>query len=201
MNWWTGAPPVQPANWQFLPQLTHLQPDQYFSKADFFQNPSKYPYIASFLEPDGHVSVADAVTSWNTNLQPLATSHTIIPPMVGQEGVQWLQEFIAACTGCTLDKGPIAFTVYVSTDDAGVADFKNHVKIMKDAFPARELWAANVGALGTVPEAQAEWLMRQLLPLLEAEPAIVRYAWNGDVSFWNNDTQTLTDLAKLYASL
>lgn len=202
MNWWHGAPPEQPSNWQFLPQLTHIEPDQWWPDADFRHDPSSYPYIASFLEPDGaKISIDDAVKSWNTNLEPLASSHTLIPPMVGQNGLSWLQDFIAACTDCTLDKGPIAFTVYCTADDGGVADFKNHLSEFKAAFPGRELWLANIGPLGDLEDVSAyKWLIGELVMLLESDPAVTRYAWNGDKSFWDDSTKTLSEVAKYYAS-
>ena len=197
MNWWEGPPPKQPKRWTFLPELTHLEPDEYWNDVIKSTKHSESPYIAGFLEPDiNNYDISAAVESWKANLEPLSKNFTLIPPIIGQNGLSWLQQFIKACRGCTFN-GPIAFNVYVSSDAAGVADFKNHVRSMKAAFPGRELWIPNTGLLGD--SGNKEWLMRRLIPLLDADDAITHYAWVGGDDFW--DGKNLTPLAKLYATL
>lgn len=200
MNWWHGAPPTKPDSWLFLPQLTQLQPDQWWANADFLKDPSLYPYIASFLEPGVNgISVSDAVASWKENLEPLATKHKLMSPMVGQNDLPWLKEFMAACDGCTME-GPIAFTLYTGADEDGINDFKNHVEEFTAAFPDKDVWAANIGLLGSDDPVEAEDLMRIVLPYLDGLDAITHYAWNSDGGiFW--DGTGLTPLAKLYGSL
>ena len=183
-----------------MPQLTHLEPDQWWEYATFREHPAPYPYIAGFLEPGVNgITVDDAVTSWKTNLEPLSSQHKLIPPMAGQNDLEWLKEFMSACSGCTFE-GPIAFTLYVSGDDAGVEDFKHHVDDWIAAFPGKEIWVANIGILADSDLSKSDWLMEQVVPYLDGVEEVTHYAWNGgDGAFW--DGAGLTPLAELYAKL
>lgn len=140
----------------------------------------------------------DAVKSWKTHLQPLSANHKLIPPIAGQNDLPWLMEFMSGCIGCTFD-GRIAFTLYVTPDEAGIADFKNHVKEYTDAFRDKSLWAANISILGDSDISKSDWLMRLIIAYLDRFDRISHYAWNGADSFWNGTG--VTPLAELYASL
>ncbi|KAK4892583.1 hypothetical protein LTR49_028577, partial [Elasticomyces elasticus] len=111
MNWWEGPSTGTPSDWLYLPQLNHLDPDKSWPAVTAGLNHTQSPYLAGFLEPnDQGYSIEDSVQSWRTNLEPLSKDFTLIPPIVGQNGLDYLQNFMAACTGCTLS-GPIAYTV------------------------------------------------------------------------------------------
>ncbi|KAI9843559.1 MAG: hypothetical protein M1837_006235 [Sclerophora amabilis] len=196
MNWWNGAPPNQPANWTFVPMLTHLEPDEFWKPNIESAKTENVPYIFGFLELDGPVD--DAVKSWKENIEPYADDFQLIPPVPVNNGVPWLLEFMDKCTGCTFN-GPIAFNLYVTADESGVADFKSHVEDVMSKFPDKELWVANFGQLGTEGENDDEWLMRRLLPYLDGIDQITHYAWTGLETFW--DGSNITPLAELYATL
>ena len=88
MNWWEGPPSHQPNRWMFLPMLTHLEPDQYWQSTIAGTKPNESPYIAGFLEPDiNNYDIDASVKSWKANIELHSQKFTLIPPVIGQNGL------------------------------------------------------------------------------------------------------------------
>lgn len=61
-----------------------------------------------FNEPDNagqsNIAPAAAAALWKANIQPYAGKVKLVGPAVTNGGgVQWLQQFMGNCTGCTMD--------------------------------------------------------------------------------------------------
>lgn len=62
----------------------------------------------SFNEPDNggqsNIDPTTAAALWKANIQPFAGKAKLVGPAVTNGGgVQWLQQFLGNCTGCTID--------------------------------------------------------------------------------------------------
>ncbi|KAK3620176.1 hypothetical protein LTR56_023570 [Elasticomyces elasticus] len=193
MHWWEGSTTGTPNDWMFLPELTHLDPDQYWKSAIGDLKHSQSPYLAGFLEPgDNNYSVAEAVRSWDVNLETLSGNFTLIPPIVAQTGldlartvragVHWVLSWWPFCVHC------------VRFCDPGRCD---GVQEAHEQLHGEELWVANLGPLGD--DGSPEWLMRQLLLYLDGLDIVPHYAWAGDKTFLGGSS--LMPLAELYCTL
>lgn len=67
-------------------------------------------YVLGFNEPDlNNVSPQDAANTWKTWIQPLkAQGKKLVAPAITSstnqgQGLSWLDQFVAACDGCTFD--------------------------------------------------------------------------------------------------
>ena len=181
--------------------MTHPTPDQYWANNVVKAKAEGWKYLGHILEPDDNkVTVAQGVASWKQYMEPHANDFILVPPVVND--MSWLTQFFAACTGCSLSKSPIAFNMYVSGDDAGIKFFKDHVESTAALFPGRDLWVPNAAILGG-SNGTDEYLMTNILPWLDAQPAVKRYAWNGPGGptgeFW--DGTSLTATGKIWATL
>lgn len=62
----------------------------------------------SFNEPDNagqsNIDPTTAAALWKTNMEPFAGKAKLVGPAVTNGGgVEWLQQFLGNCTGCTID--------------------------------------------------------------------------------------------------
>jgi len=145
--------------------------------------------ILAFNEPDlsgqCDISVADAVTAWNTYIQPFAGQVTLVSPAVTNGasplGQTWLDEFISACTGCTIDA--IALHIYDSASNT--AYYQNYLSDAASKY-GKPIWVTEFGINDGDPVA----FLNTMLPWLDGESGIGRYAYfmDGDSSFGLTDS-------------
>jgi len=142
--------------------------------------------ILAFNEPDacwpgsGCMSVNDSVRAYRNYIQPFAGQAKLGAPAVTNVGLDWLDQFLGNCTGCTIDFVPIHWysNVYAFGYLQSVVQSAYQV-ILKHYPEGRPIWLTEFGILdgtgGT--EAQIEAFLQQALPWLDAVPYVDRYAW------------------------
>ena len=90
-----------------------------------------YTTIISFNEPDlssqSNISPAAAAAAWKTYMEPFYGKATLVSPAItnggAPMGTAWMDSFIAACTGCHIDK--IAMHIYDSATN--VAYYQSYI--------------------------------------------------------------------------
>ena len=174
-------------------------PDQYWATNVQKAKAAGWPYISGIFEPDDNkVSVADAVTAWKEHMEPLAQDFKLVLPIV--TNLDWLHQFFAACTGCTLT-GPIGIDMYVSGDDHGIEFFKSTIEGLAATYPNNDIWIPNAGILGS--QGSDDYLMKNIVPWLDQYDPVTRYAWSGPPSptgeFWTGSE--LTAIGEQWATL
>jgi Glycosyl hydrolase catalytic core len=135
--------------------------------------------LLSFNEPDlaaqSNLDVPTAVAGYKQFMQPFAGKARLGAPAVtngaAPGGLAWLTSFLSACTGCTIDVVPIHW--YDSATNA--AYFKSYVAQAYAAGGNRPIWITEFGASGS--DDQVEAFFQDVLPWLDAQPYVERYAY------------------------
>lgn len=87
--------------------------------------------IYSFNEPDhsaqANLSPAAAAAAWKQYIQPFAGKVKLVSPAVtngaAPMGLTWLDNFMSACSGCTID----AVAIHIYDSATNVDYFKNYI--------------------------------------------------------------------------
>lgn len=132
---------------QFVPMLWGDHANTFVADVLSQQHPS-ITHVLGPNEPDLASSVGgSAITPsraaelWRAAIQPLAAHGVKLgaPAVSGSPaGVQWLQSFVGACGGCTIDFVPVHW--YGSFE--GLA---SHLGFVEALFPGRDLWVTELG--------------------------------------------------------
>lgn len=101
----------------------------------------------SFNEPDlaqqANLSPAAAAAAWKQYIQPFAGKAKLCTPAItngpAPMGQAWLDQFLSACTGCTIDC--IAIHIYDSATNA--AYFKNYISGVGTKYK-KPVWVTEV---------------------------------------------------------
>lgn len=136
-------------------------------------------HLLAFNEPDGCypgqacMSPAAAVAAYKQYMMPYANTFLLGAPVVtnGGAGLPWLTSFLALCTGCKVDFVPIHW--YDSATN--VPYFKNYMASAHAAAGGRDLWITEFNGHGT--NDQQITFLKTILPWLDAQTYIARYAW------------------------
>lgn len=98
-------------------------------------------HVLGFNEPNepsqSNLSPGDAAQLWKQYIQPLKSQgYTLVSPACtnAPSGKTWMQQFIAACTGCTIDKIAVHF---YGTDPQKLIAF---LQDFHSAFPQQSIW-------------------------------------------------------------
>ncbi|ORY87385.1 glycosyl hydrolase catalytic core-domain-containing protein [Leucosporidium creatinivorum] len=158
-------------------------------------------YLLGFNEPDlntqSNLNATEAARLWKLNMEPFYGKAKLISPAItnggAPMGVQWMRDFLAACTGCHIDG--MAMHMYDAAWNTGY--FTNYLSTTYAEFGI-PIWLTEFAGSGTAEE-QVTFL-KYYLPWLEAQPFIFRYAAFGAFSgtFVNADG-SLTALGLTYA--
>ena len=166
--------------------------------------------LLAFNEPDGCqggqacMNVSHAVTAYQKWVQPYAGSISLGAPAVSNDltpgaGLDWLQQFMSACTGCTVDFIPIHF--YGSVLDPN--QMITYVNQAHSMFPGVPMWVTEYGTTSGTPDQILAWL-EVVVPWLDSQSWIVRHAYfmdaPGDSFLINANGTGMSDLGKYYNS-
>jgi hypothetical protein len=178
------------------------------------QVPADAKYLLGFNEPNfgsqANLTPAQAAALW-PQVEAFAKQRNlkIVSPAVNYCGspcnetnpFTWLSDFFAACPGCQVDY--IAMHWYACTASA----LTSYVQQFESTW-TQPLWltefACTDGSGNAQPEPQQEAYMKTVLPLLEADPRVFRYAWftgrSTGGSPWDllGADGTLTPLGQIY---
>ncbi|KFY30658.1 hypothetical protein V493_01765 [Pseudogymnoascus sp. VKM F-4281 (FW-2241)] len=204
-NWGSTTPSI-PEFFEYVPMLWGVEPvhshNWQVAATDAIAKGSKH--LLAFNEPDltaqANIDPGTAAAGYKTFMQPFAGKAKLGSPAVtngpAPMGIAYFQSFMAACGGCTVDFIPMHWYDAASN----VEGFKKHVRDFRDVSGGRKLWITEFGAHGS-PEEQEEFL-RQVIPWLEAEDSVERYAYfyADGVLTQNNAVTALGNVFKSFIS-
>lgn len=150
------------------------------------------------------MSVSDAVIAHKKYIQPLSGSLKVGSPAVtngdgADKGINWLKSFMSSCSDCKID---FVTAHYYAWDHA--EDFKTYMTNFHKTFN-KPVWITEFG----VNEGDAPAFIKEVLPWMDAQDWIERYAWHmaapttGDagLKFLLNEAGTaLNDVGTAFAS-
>ncbi len=151
--------------------------------------PSGAKYLLAFNEPNFIANSPDltpqqAADLW-PQLQAVASANhlKLVAPAVNYCGpasdcingdtspFDWLTQFLAACTSCQIDY--IAVHIYTTKGTY----FQNILSQYESTY-TQPVWVTEFANLGSTASASDELtFMQEVLPILEADPRVFRYAW------------------------
>jgi len=135
-------------------------------------------YLLGFNEPDqpniyggSAISVADAVTGWS-NMEQFAGKAKLGAPAVSNGGLSWLTQFLADCSGCTIDFVPFHWYDNPNND---LDYFKSYISQVHAAAPGKPLWLTEFAATGST-EVQAAFAT-EAMAYLDSLDYVERYSY------------------------
>ncbi|KAJ4325820.1 hypothetical protein N0V94_000381 [Neodidymelliopsis sp. IMI 364377] len=173
----------------------------------------KVSHVLSFNEPDqcggggSCMSVDDAVKAHKKHIQPLASTLKVGSPAVTNgasegsqvKGMDWLKSFMSGCSDCKID---FVTAHWYSWDKAD--DFKKYMTNFHETFN-KPVWITEFG----VTEGDAPTFLKEILPWMDKQDWIERYAWHmaapttneGGLKFLINEAgDALNEVGQAFAS-
>jgi len=127
------------------------------------------------------MSPEDAAKAWKTYMEPYAGKAQLGSPAVTNsgsagQGLDWLNSFMGNCSSdCTID-----FVAVHWYDSNGSVDyFKQYMQKASQQAAGKPIWITEFGMNGASDSDQANFL-NQVIPWLEAQDFVARYAYFGD---------------------
>ncbi len=153
------------------------------------------------------MNVSSAVAGWKSWMDPLSESTSTSGVKLGAPavtngigtgiGLDWLREFLSACTGCTVDFVP----VHWYGDAGGFTDFQAFVGKAISVAGGRPVW---VTEFGTTSGSAADTLafLQKAVTWLDGQGSVARYAWFWDAPGYliSAGGSGLSDQGKVYQS-
>ena len=133
-------------------------------------------YLFSFNEADmstqANLSPEAAAAAWKQYMEPFAGQAKLVAPSVTNSqdasmGLNWLQSFFDACSGCTIDA--VAQHWYFPTND--VQNFKDQVTSAAGMAGGKGVFVNEFGAVGTDDEKAA--FLSEVMPWLDSNPDVL----------------------------
>ncbi|RDX52524.1 hypothetical protein OH76DRAFT_1345194 [Lentinus brumalis] len=142
-------------------------------------------HILGFNEPNepsqANLSPQAAAALWQQHIQPLKAQGVLLgspAPSSSSSGLQWLQQFVQVCTGCTVD------FIAIHQFGTSASDVIAAVQEYHDVFPGKPIWVTewtcadpNSGS-GCSASAVASF-MQTIQAFFDSQSYIERYAWFG----------------------
>lgn len=137
-------------------------------------------HLLGFNEPDlgsqSNLSPADAAAGWKTYMQPFAGQAKLGSPAVtnggSPMGVTWIQNFLKACTGCTVD-----YIVLHWYNGGDANAFMNYVT-NAHAVTGLPVWISEFEATGNSDTEKVAFL-NTVMPWLDSQSFVQRYSYFG----------------------
>ncbi|KAI0719823.1 hypothetical protein C8T65DRAFT_756561 [Cerioporus squamosus] len=172
---------------EFVPMLWgSSQASQWDSNIKNVIQSKHVTHVLGFNEPNelgqSNLSPAAAAALWKQHIQPLKAQGVLLgsPAPSSNNGLQWLQQFMQACSGCTVDF--IAMHQY-STSASSVM---SAVQQYHNAFPGKPIWVTewacqnfSSGSHAACSASAASSFMKTLQAFFDSQSYVQRYAWFG----------------------
>ena len=132
-------------------------------------------YLFSFNEPDmssqANLSPEAAAEAWKTYMEPFAGQAKLVAPSVtnGQGpgvGADWLQQFLSACSGCTID----AVSQHWYFEGNPVDTFKDQLDNVAK-ISGKPVWLTEFGATGSDEDKSA--FLKEVMPWMDSNDSIL----------------------------
>lgn len=122
------------------------------------------------------MTVAAAVSAYKQYMQPYAGQFALGAPAVTNAvgsgvGLDWLQQFVGNCTGCTIDFVPIHYYGDVNS----VSQFTSYVQSAYSQFN-KPLWVTEFGTNNGSPAQVRSWLA-SVMSWMDGTSYVKRYAY------------------------
>lgn len=165
--------------------------------------------VLAFNEPDSCgggsacMNVSAAVTAYKQYIDPLKGKVLLGAPAVTNAvgpgvGINWLEEFVGNCTGCTIDFIPLHW--YGSVLDP--QSFKTYVASFYKQFK-KPIWVTEFAPTSGT-DAQIIKFLKSVMPWMDKSLYVKHYAYFMDRAagspFLLNTNDTLTDIGVVYNS-
>jgi len=180
-NWAPEKDGPLPAGVEYVPMLFSTDPNHatgWKEKAEA-AIAAGATHILGFNEPDlatqANLSPEAAAGAWRDLIQPFAGRVKLVSPAITNGpppamGTGWMDAFLAACTGCTIDA--IAMHAYDSATN--VAYFQSYIPEVAKKY-GKPVWVTEFAGSGT--EQQQVDFINTMIPFLDKEPSVERYAY------------------------
>ncbi|KAL8278036.1 hypothetical protein RQP46_009496 [Phenoliferia psychrophenolica] len=112
---------------------------------------------------------AQAVSAWKQYLQPYAGRVTLVSPAITNGGASWMTAFLNQCTGCTID---VVATHWYDTA-TNIQYFKNYLTDLHNST-GKDIWLTEF--MGTGSTAQQQTFLKNVLPWMDQQPWLLKYA-------------------------
>ncbi|GAA6053905.1 hypothetical protein JCM3770_005326 [Rhodotorula araucariae] len=201
-NWGQKPDGMLDAGVEFVPMLWDDNAGDWMTNA---QNAieSGSSHLLGFNEPDlpgqADMPVSEAVAAWKKYMSPFYGRAKLVSPAVTNGGYplgrDYLASFFDSCPECLAETEAIALHWY---DGAFNVDyFKNYLTEAYERFK-KPIWVTEFAGSGSVAEQQK--FFQAVLPWMEGQPWIERYAGFGDfVGTYVNADSSLTTLGRAYS--
>lgn len=219
-NWasdpyWGNQPPnTYSAPLKFIPMLWNLDPaltSIWSSNVATARKSYGADAVLAFNEPDGCcsscgnscISPSVAASAYKQYIQPLRKTLELGAPAVTNGvgpgiGMDWMSQFVSACTGCTIDFMPIHWYGDVTNPDS----FKAYLKQFHKRF-GKPIWVTEFGTTSG-SDAQVLAFLKIVVPWMDAKPWVLRYAYFMDRAaggtFLLNGDKSMTSIGQYYDS-
>ncbi|PSR76383.1 hypothetical protein PHLCEN_2v8479 [Hermanssonia centrifuga] len=176
---WASAPGGElPKDLEFVPMLWGGGDNSNWVNDATAAIASGSTHLLGMNEPDlgaqSNLSPAAAAALWKQFMEPFAGKAKLCSPAItngaAPMGEAWLDDFLSACDGCTIDC--IAFHIYDSATN--VAYFKNYITDMGTKY-GKPTWMTEFGASGSTQDQQT--FLNEMLPFLDNLTTVERYAY------------------------
>ncbi|KAH3741718.1 uncharacterized protein LOC127851388 [Dreissena polymorpha] len=172
------------------------------------QIPGGSQFVLGFNEPDhgeqAKMSPEEAARLWR-NIERAAPGVALVAPAPALHNFEWLDPFFQHCQGCRIDY-VAAHTYFCSADET-----MNYLERLWNRYHKR-IWLTEFACAKTGDIWGQYWLMKTLLPRLEAAHYVFRYSWfmgrlkrdepNGwirqSASLFEAHSSTLTMIGRFY---
>ncbi len=179
-NWDSAMPSTFPGYLEFVPMLWGDGSDH---TSNWFNNVNNAitrgsAHILAFNEPDACgwgqacMSPRAAANAYRQYMMPYAGQVALGAPAVtnGPNGLNWLQDFLNACSGCKIDFVPIHWY-----DSAINYEYFYHYLMQAYDIARVNIWITEFNGSGTQDQRVA--FMQLMLPWMDQQNWIDRYAW------------------------
>lgn len=177
-NWDSQSRGLSP-HFEYVPMMWGLKSwamDNWFNAADAALAAGSR-HLLSFNEPDmagqADLTVSAAVAAHKKYMDPYKGRARISSPAVSNAGLKWLGSFLDSCTDCTIDF--VAVHWYDSASN--VAYFKSYINDVIALAKGKPVWLTEFGGSGS--QAEQVKFLQEIMPWLDQQAGVERYAWFG----------------------
>ena len=211
-NWYSSPPGKLDSHIEFVPQNygkdSDTGPDFWWTKNARKAEAAGQKYFLSFGEPETpndklHMEPQEAVDLFLKEMQPYTDKVTVGAPAVLQpdKDLQWLSEFLDLCDAAKCNIGFVPIHWFWSAE-GHAGNFKDTVNSAIKIAKGKPVWVDNFQATGT--NAQQQKFLEEVLPWLDANDAVERYAYvstdrTTGTGFINGDG-SISSLGEFYAT-
>ncbi|KAL9106607.1 MAG: hypothetical protein Q9227_008390 [Pyrenula ochraceoflavens] len=172
-------------------------------------------YLLGYNEPDipgqASLSPSQAATDFQQQLNQFSPRIQLGAPAVTSstgsgQGLSWLSQFATACAGnCHIDFVPLHWAASPSqtgsaAGQAFIAYMTMAISRVNSIFPGKPIWVTEIDASSASNQAANTAFLQTVLPWLNGQGQIARYAYFADVQGNLVSGSSLTQTGQVYAS-